>query len=283
MSRVLFLAIFTIVMLRWAAGWRRVVAVTLVATVSFSVIFPPPVFAQFGLMGGIQNVITIITGAIQTALNAVRTVTSALDALYQSVVWPIDLITRAKNSIVSLTAQFRGLLRSIHDVRTASATLPDPISLEALLQNRKTDDFPALVRSYSRVFGLLPPDTDADAPTRNIIDIDDAVALETLKTAKAGDQIAEQVLESGNQVEDDGKFAAPGSGTIFDGRINGCEHPEPSDDAEAAPPEIVILKFPARPKVLALNLRKWPAPIPTAWRLFRLSFGIAAPINVTRR
>ncbi len=125
MSRVVLFAIFTIVMFRWAAGWRRVVAATLVATVSFSLIFPPPAFAQFGIIGGIENIITIITGVIQTALNAVRTVTSALNALYESVVWPIDLITRAKNSIMSLIAEFRRLLGSIHDVRTASATLPD--------------------------------------------------------------------------------------------------------------------------------------------------------------
>src|SRR5262249_21144056 len=64
---------------------------------------------------------------------------------------------------------------------------------------------------YSRVFGLLPTDTNADVPTRSIIDIDDAVALDALKTAKVGDQIADQVLDSGNQIEDEGKSAAPGS------------------------------------------------------------------------
>src|SRR5262249_3395419 len=130
MSRVLFFAIFTMVMFRWAAGWRRIVAVTLLGTISLSVIFPPAVSAQFGIIGGIENIITIITGANQTALNAVRTVSSALNALYQRVVWPIDLITSAKNSIIALIARFRGLLRSIHEVRTASATLPEPITLE---------------------------------------------------------------------------------------------------------------------------------------------------------
>ena len=62
MSRVLFLVIFAITILGWATDWRRVVAMTLVAAIASGMIFPPPVLAQFGLIGGIQNIINIING-----------------------------------------------------------------------------------------------------------------------------------------------------------------------------------------------------------------------------
>jgi hypothetical protein len=103
------------------------------------------------------------------------------------------------------------LLQSIHRIRTTSATLPGPIGLETLLTNRQTNDFDLLAQSYYRVFGSLPTDTSANAPTRNLIDMDDALALDTLKTLKTGDRMSDLVLGSGNQIEDDAKSAAPGS------------------------------------------------------------------------
>src|SRR5438132_6557499 len=63
MSRVLFIAIFVTVLLRWAGSWRRVVGVTLIATLTAGVIFPTPAYAQFGLLGGIQNILNILNGA----------------------------------------------------------------------------------------------------------------------------------------------------------------------------------------------------------------------------
>ena len=66
-------------------------------------------------------------------------------------------------------------------------------------------------QSYYRVFGSLPPDTNANPPTRNLIDMDDALALNTLKTLKAGERMADLILESGNQIEDEARYSAPGS------------------------------------------------------------------------
>jgi hypothetical protein len=44
-----------------------------------------------------------------------------------------------------------------------------------------------------------------------MIDIDDGLALGTLKTVKASDQIGDLILRAGNQVEDEARLAAPGS------------------------------------------------------------------------
>jgi hypothetical protein len=57
-------------------------------------------------------------------------------------------------------------------------------------------------------FGPLPAVDQADPLARNMIDIDDSLALATLKTLKATDQL---ILDSGNRLEDDAQSAAPGS------------------------------------------------------------------------
>jgi hypothetical protein len=44
-----------------------------------------------------------------------------------------------------------------------------------------------------------------------MIDIDDGLALNTLKTLKATDQSGDLILESGDQLEDEARNAAPGS------------------------------------------------------------------------
>ena len=150
MNRVLF-AVNSV--LRWAKSWRRVVAVALIATLVVSMVFPSTVHAQFGLLGGIQNIINIINGAIRSALNAIGAVSRAIEALHQEIVWPVQLINQARNTIASLIAQFRGLLQAIYAAPIMSATLPVPASLEVIIRNHQTNDFVNLTQSYYRTFG----------------------------------------------------------------------------------------------------------------------------------
>jgi hypothetical protein len=211
MSRVIHVGIFATILFRWVRSWRRVVGVTLIATLTASMVFPPPAYAQFGIFAAIQNVLNIINGVIHNALNAIGVVSQSLQALYQQTVWPVQLVNRARSAIVSLIAQFRGVMQSIHVVPVSSATLPTPAGLEAIIRNRQTNDFPALTQSYYLTFGALPGADEADPLARNMIDIDDGLALATLKTLKATDQAGDLILESGNRFEDDARSAAPGS------------------------------------------------------------------------
>jgi hypothetical protein len=210
MSRNVFIAIIRPVF-HWANGWRRIVGVALIAALTISMLFPPPVYGQFGLLGGIQNIINTINGAIRTALNAIRAVSGAIDALHQEIVWPVRLINQARNAIASLISQFRGLLQSIYSAPVMSATLPAPSNLEAIIRNRQTNDFPNLTQSYHGTFGALPAVDQADPMARNMIDIDDGLALNTLKILKATDQTSDLILESGDQIDDQARLAAPGS------------------------------------------------------------------------
>src|SRR5215831_20749528 len=207
MNRVFF-AVSSV--LQCVNSWRRVVVVVLIATLVVSMAFPSTVHAQFGLLGGIQNIINIINGSIRSALSAIDAVSGAIDALHQEIVWPVQLINQARNTIASLIAQFRGLLQSIYAVPVMSATLPVPANLEVIIRNHQTNDFVNLTQSYYRTFGALPAAVEADSMGRNMIDIDDGLALNTLKTLKATDQSGDLILESGDQIEEEARVAAPG-------------------------------------------------------------------------
>lgn len=211
MSRILFVVIFAGILLRSAGTWRRVVTVTLIAGLAVGLVFPPPAYAQLGLLGGIQNILNIINGAIRSTLNTIGTISSSVEALHQQIVWPVQLINQAKNAVASLIAQFRGTLQSIYSASVNSATLPTPAGLEAIMRNRQTSDFANLSQSYYRAFGALPTVNEADSLARNMIDIDDGLALGTLKTLKASDQMGDLILGAGNRVEDEARLAAPGS------------------------------------------------------------------------
>ncbi len=196
---------------RQAYSCRSVVGAILIAVLVAGLILPTPVYGQFGLLGGIQNILNIINGAIQSALNLLGAVSQSLQALYQQIVWPVQLIDQARNAITDLINQFRGTMQSIYTAAISSATLPAPITLESIIRNRQTNDFPGLNQSYYRAFGALPTADQADALSRNMIDIDDTLALNTLKTLKAADQTGDLILQSGDRIEDEARVAAPGS------------------------------------------------------------------------
>ena len=211
MSRILFAAIRGWILFRCTHRWQRIVGVVLVGTVTLGLVFPPPAYAQFGLLGSIQNILNAINGAIRSTLNLIATTSQSLLARYQQSVWPVQRIDQARNAVASLITQFRAVMQSIYRAPVNSATLPAPAGLEAIMRNRQTNDFANLTQSYYRAFGTLPPADEADGLARNMIDMDDGLALNTLKTLKATDQAGDLILESGDRIEDEARAAAPGS------------------------------------------------------------------------
>jgi hypothetical protein len=211
MMRLLFFAMLTAALFRWGTNWRRCVGLTLIGAITVTIVFPAPVFAQFGVLGAIRNVLNIINGAIRTALGVIDQVTVALNNLYQQVVWPVQLIDRARATVSSLIAQFRGAIDAIYATPVGGATLPVPTTLEGIIRNGQTGDFGALNQSYYATFGSLPAVDQADPIVRNMIDIDDGLALHSLKTLKATDQVGDLILDTGDRLEDEARLAAPGS------------------------------------------------------------------------
>src|SRR5262249_10880578 len=62
------------------------------------------------------NILNIINGAIRAAFNLLGAVSQSLRALYQQIVWPVQLIDQARTAITDLVNQFRGTIQSIYSV-----------------------------------------------------------------------------------------------------------------------------------------------------------------------
>ena len=198
---------------------RQVVAVTLVGAVTFTIV-APPAKAQLGIpaviaaagqvVATITNVIGPLFGSIRGTLGAVNGVLNQFLNLWEQVVYPPQSINRARALVISLIAQYRGLLTALMRVNVSSAQLPNPVSLDSIMRNRGTGDFGQLTNAFGQTYRAIPQPTDAHPIERDLADIDDAMALANLKTLKASDAVVDQMMAAANAIEDEGVNMAPG-------------------------------------------------------------------------
>src|SRR5579883_3420348 len=85
---ILFFGFFLVFtwLLSTANSRRRVVALVVAGTMVAVLISPPPAQAQASLLAAIQSVLNAINGRIQTALNSINSVRSAISSSYQKLV-----------------------------------------------------------------------------------------------------------------------------------------------------------------------------------------------------
>lgn len=206
-----FFAIFSCWMVM-VKSRRKLVAVTLTAVMVMTLVAAPqPAQAQSGILSGIQAVLNVINGIIQSALTSINTVRTALSNLEQVVIWPQQLIKQAKAQVTHMIGQYRALMTNIFHVNVTSATLPAPQAFEAVIRNHQVSDFSSLTATFSNTYGLIPVATAANPTDRAMSDMDDALALDNLQLLKASDQATDIELQSADSVENAASQAAPGS------------------------------------------------------------------------
>ena len=206
-----FFAVFACLMVV-VKSRRKLVAVTLTAVMVTTLVgAPPPARAQSGILSGIQAILNVINGIIQTALTSINTVRATLGNLEQVVIWPQQLINQAKAQVMQMIGQYRSLMTNIFHVNLKSATLPAPQAFEAVIRNHQVNDFSGLTATFGNTYGVIPAFTAANPTDRAMSDMDDALALDNLKLLKASDQATDVELQSADSVENAASQAAPGS------------------------------------------------------------------------
>jgi hypothetical protein len=208
---VLFGLTFTWFMVT-ANSSRRVLAVTVAGIlVSTMLVAPPLAEAQGGLVQAIQAVLNVINGMLKNALTAINTARTAMNALYQNFVWPVQLINQARAQVTQMINQYRALMASILNMNLSSATLPTPQSLETMMRDHRVNNFNSLTQSFGNTYGAIPTSVDASQADRDMSDMDDALTLDSLKTLKASDNATDLELQAANSIENSATQAAPGS------------------------------------------------------------------------
>ena len=197
-----------------ATSRRKIVALALVGAVVLTLVgSPQPARAQApgGILSAIQAVLGQIHGLIQTALTSINTARTALRNLHQDTVWPQELINQARVQVTAIAGQYRNLMAGIIHINLRSATLPIPQAFEAVVRDHQVNNFSALASAYGNNYGLVPVASDASSTDRAMSDMDDALALDSLKLLKASDQATDIEMQSADSLENAAGQAAPGS------------------------------------------------------------------------
>jgi hypothetical protein len=190
---------------------RRLVAVTVTTVLVLTFVSPKPAQAQGNLIAAIQAVLNVINGVIQTALNGINTVRMAISNFYQSVIWPVQLINQARAQVLQMVNQYRILMASILNINLRSATLPNAQALENLIRDHRVNNFGVLTQAFGSAYGAIPTSTDASPTDRAMSDMEDSLALDSLKTLKASDEASDLELMAADSIENSASQAAPGS------------------------------------------------------------------------
>ncbi len=207
---LVFFVLFSWFMVK-AKTRRQVIALVLAGTTVAVLIAPPRVQAQGGLVAAIQSVLNVINGVIHTALNSINSVRTAINNLHQTVAWPMQLINQAHSQVTQMVSRYRNLMQGVFTINLSSATLPVTQKLEQVIRNQQTNDFGTLTTDYGSAYGPVPSTTAASEPDRAMTDMDDALALDNLKTLKETDEAGDLTLQAADQLEDASGEAAPGS------------------------------------------------------------------------
>jgi hypothetical protein len=191
------------------------------------VIAPQPALAQLGgfaIAAAAAAVVSLISNTIGSLLatgngllGSINNLFQALVNLWETVVYPIGLIAQARAIVTQLVGQFRGLITAIDHISVSSATLPNPSALESIMRNGAISDFGQFNQAFRTTYQPLPAATDIGPNDLQLVDMSDALAMDTLKTLKASDQIVTQTLQASQNIEDEAAQAAPGSAAYLTG------------------------------------------------------------------
>ncbi len=209
-------ALIGFLMLLSSRSRRRMVAVALIGCLAIFAVAPPPAQAQAGCLSGdmlcyINLVLTTINQVVNGWLNSINTIRTTVLRMYQQTVWPVNLINQAKNQIVGMIGQFRGVMQGIMSINPHTATLANPVALENILRDRSTGNLGSLSQIYTNTYRPVPQAGKIAPEDRNMTDMDDALAQDNLKTLKMSDQAQDLMLQAADQIENIASTSAPGS------------------------------------------------------------------------
>ena len=207
----------------------KLVALVVTSILLLGMLVPQPAHAQGGLLSGItgilnglnnavsslqsfiNNVMRPVLEAIRTAASAVQGIVGALRDLYEQVVWPISEINRIRALVQQLIAQFSGVLNGLYGIGVSSAQLPNPRQLESIMRNKNPADLAALRTAFTGTYGAVPAAVDAHPQERDLMDVDDAMAIDHLMMLKMADAGADQTVAAAEAIASHGLVVAPGT------------------------------------------------------------------------
>jgi hypothetical protein len=191
---------------------KRLLAVLIVA----AVLAPTAVRADGigDILSLFHTITSTLQGPIGGALSEMRKVSAAVNNFRQQIIWPLALINQTRSFVSATRAHYTGLMSQIEGIKNNSATLALPMQLESMFRGAQSGSIAQLPAIYTQVYQPVALAGIAQPGQRNLMDIDDAMAMDSLKTAMVSDQTTQGMLTLADSLEQQAMTAAPGSASM---------------------------------------------------------------------
>jgi len=195
-----------------AARSKRLLAVIIVAVV----LSPTALRAQGvgDLLLLLHTITSTLQGPIGDALSEMRKVSAAVNNFRQQIIWPLALINQTRSFVSVTRAHYTGLMSQIEGLKNNSATLALPMQLESMFRGAQSGSIGQIPSLYTQVYQPVALAGIAQPGQRNLMDIDDAMAMDSLKTSMVSDQTTQGMLTLADSLEQQAMNAAPGSASM---------------------------------------------------------------------
>ena len=143
-----------------------------------------------------EAIFSSIQNDMGTSLKDINQITQSVQKLYQTTMWPLAAINQARGFVSNSISSYRGAMSQIFSTRFSSATLAGPQQFESILHSRLSTKIHALQASFTANFGAVPQANMASPQDRVMMDIDDALGQENLKTTLISDEVSDTILDT---------------------------------------------------------------------------------------
>jgi len=169
-------------------------------------------------IGDILSLLHTITSTLQNsiggALSEMRKLSAAVNNFRQQIIWPLAAINQARGFVSATRARYTGVMSQIHSIKNNSATLALPMQLESMFRGAQSRSIGQIPSIYTQVYQPVALAGIAQPVQRNLMDIDDAMAMDSLKTAMVSDQTTQGMLSLADSLEQQAMTVAPGSASM---------------------------------------------------------------------
>ena len=188
--------------------WKRrlLIGVLLIETC-----FALPKLADGQFLSVFDSIFSSIQNDIGSSLSQINQVVQQMQKLYQTTVAPLAAINQARGFVANSINSFRGQMNQIFNTSFTSAVTPGPQQFESILHSRLSAQIPALQASFTANYGAIPQVNAASPQDRVMMDVDDALGQENLKTTLIADQGGDAILQTAEQMENQVAVSTPGS------------------------------------------------------------------------
>ena len=162
----------------------------------------------------LHTITSTLQGPIGGALSEMRKASAAVNNFRQQIIWPLALINQTRSFVSATRARYTGLMSQIEGIKNNSATLAVPMQLESVFRSAESGSMGQLPSIYTQIYQPVTLAGSAQPMQRNLMDIDDAMSMDSLKTAMVSDQTTQSMWSLADSLEQQAMTAAPGSASM---------------------------------------------------------------------